>query len=174
MMKGCDDMSFLFKGDNVEAPGKRPEIGEKFPEFSVINKDGETVSLRDLITDKPLLISVVPNINTRVCSIQTKRFNTEIDGHNDITFVTISTNTPEEQSEWCAAEGVKNMQMLSDKNHEFGKIASLYIPVLKIDLRSVWVVNTDGVITYREVLKNQSDEPNYAMVLDHLNETYTK
>lgn len=173
-MKGREDMSFLFHNEEVTVPGERPEIGAEFPDFLVTDKDGQTVTLSDLISDKPLLISVVPDINTRVCSIQTRRFNEEIDSHEDINFVTISTNTSKEQSEWCAAENVKNMKMLSDESHKFGDATGLYVPELKLDLRSVWVVNSDRIITYREILENQSNEPNYEMVLDHINETYNK
>ncbi|GKQ43180.1 2-Cys peroxiredoxin [Companilactobacillus sp. RD055328] len=167
-------MSYLFHNEPVEAPGNRPEIGELFPDFSVLNKDGQTVTLKELISDKPLLLSVVPNIDTRVCSLQTRHFNQEVDGHTEVNFITISTNTSDQQANWCAAENVKNMEMLSDINHDFGNKTGLYVPALGIDLRSVWVVNTKGIITYREILENQSNEPNYNMVLDHLNEMYNK
>lgn len=167
-------MKFLFHGEEVVAPGNRPEVGDKFPDFTVLDKDNKTISLTDLLSDKPLLISVVPNIDTRVCSIQTKHFNEEVDGHQEVNFVTISTNTIEEQNNWCAAENVKNMRMLSDLNHNFGKSTSLLVPELNIDLRSTWVINTDGIITYSEILKEQTNEPNYEMILDHVDEMYTK
>ncbi|MGR3741246.1 thiol peroxidase [Companilactobacillus sp. DQM5] len=167
-------MSFSFHGKEVRVPGNRPEIGSKMPSFSVFDKNNNLVSLNSLLSDKPLLISVVPDIDTRVCSIQTKHFNQEVDNHNEINFVTISTNTIEQQNNWCAAENVQNMRMLSDKNQNFGKALSIFIPELNLDLRSVWVVNSEGVITYKEVLENQSDEPNYSMVLDHIDQMYTK
>lgn len=166
-------MVFVFHGEEVTAPGKKPEVGEKFPEFIVLDKDSNKVKLSELLSDKPLLISVVPDINTRVCSLQTKHFNEEVDGHEEVTFVTISTNTIDEQTNWCAAENVKNMRMLSDIDTNFGKATGLFVPELNLDLRSTWVINTDGVITYSEILDNQSNEPNYNMVLDHIDEMYT-
>lgn len=69
-----------------------PEVGDQFPEFTVKNSNSQTVQLSDLLT-KTLLISVVPDINTSVCSLQTKKFNEEVDQYGDINFVTISTNT---------------------------------------------------------------------------------
>src|SRR5699024_5512921 len=117
-------MNLEFKGQTVATIGQPLSVGDKFPDFTVLNKNNQEIKLSDLL-DKPLLISVVPNINTSVCSIQTKHFNEEVDGHSAINFVTISTNTPEEQSHWCAAEGVKNMVMLSAIEHDLCKKSNI-------------------------------------------------
>ena len=90
--KGVICMNLDFKGQTVTTIGEPLTVGSKFPDFTVLNKDNQEVKLSDLL-NKPLLISVVPNINTSVCSMQTKHFNEEVDGHADINFVTISTNT---------------------------------------------------------------------------------
>lgn len=162
-------MDLEFKGQTITTYGTPLSVGEKFPDFMVLDKNNNEVSLRNLL-DKPLLISVVPNINTRVCSIQTKHFNTEVDAHSEINFVTISTNTPEEQSNWCAAEDVKNMQMLSDIDHDFGKKSNIWIKDLNILARSVWVVDKNGEIIYSEIMPVQTDEPDYNKVLDQVND----
>lgn len=162
-------MDLDFKGNTVTTIGTPLSVGDQFLDFTVLDKDGNKVTLNDLI-DKPLLISVVPDINTRVCSIQTKHFNTEVGGHSEINFVTISKNTVEEQSHWCAAEGVKNMRMLSDVDQDFGKKSNLLIPDLGILARSVWVVDTNKQILYSEILKVQTNEPNYDKVLDQVDQ----
>lgn len=162
-------MDLEFKGNTVSTIGNPLTVGETFPDFVVLNKDNNEIKLSSLL-DKPLLISVVPNINTSVCSIQTKRFNEEIDGHSEINFVTISTNTPEEQSDWCAAENVKNMKMLSDIDHDFGKKSNIWIRDLNILARSVWVIDKNGEIIYSEIVPVQTNEPSYDKVLGQLNE----
>lgn len=162
-------MDLDFKGETVTTLGQPPLVGENFPDFKALDKDGKTVQLSDFL-DKPLLISVVPDINTRVCSIQTKHFNTEVDGHSEINFITISTNTIAQQSDWCAAEGVKNMQMISDVNHDFGKKSKLWIEDRDILARSVWVVDKNKQILYSEILKVQTNEPSYDKVLDQLDQ----
>ncbi|MQS76303.1 thiol peroxidase [Companilactobacillus halodurans] len=162
-------MDLEFKGNTVSTIGKPLSVGEKFPDFTVLDKDNNEVKLSDLL-DKTLLISVVPNINTSVCSIQTKHFNEEVDAHSSINFVTISTNTVEEQSNWCAAENVKNMRMLSDVDHDFGKKSNLWIKDLNILARSVWVVDKNDEISYSEIMPVQTDEPSYDRVLGQLNE----
>lgn len=162
-------MDVTFKGEAVSTVGQPPLVGDVFPDFTVTDKDGNKVELSDLL-DKPVLISVVPDINTSVCSLQTKKFNSEVDGHTEINFVTISKNTVEEQSHWCAAEGVKNMKMLSDADHDFGNKTGLLIDSLGILARSVWVVDKNKQILYSEILKEETNEPSYDKVLDQINE----
>ena len=162
-------MALDFKGDTITTYGDPLTVGETFPDFTVLDKDNNVVKLSSLL-DKPVLISVVPDINTRVCSIQTKHFNEEVAGHAEINFVTISTNTPEEQANWCAAEGVENMQMLSDMDHDFGKKSKIWIRDRNILARSVWVVDKNGEIIYSEIVPVRSDEPSYDRVLGQLNE----
>lgn len=168
-MKGVNHMDLEFKGQTVSTIGTPLSVGDNFPNSTVLNKDNQEVQLKDLL-DKPLLISVVPNINTSVCSVQTKHFNEEVDGHSAINFVTISTNTVEEQSKWCAAENVKNMQMLSDVKHDFGEKSNIWIKDLDILARSVWVVDPNGTITYSEIVPVQTDEPSYDKVLDQIDQ----
>ncbi|MQS89157.1 thiol peroxidase [Companilactobacillus mishanensis] len=162
-------MDLTFKGEAVSTVGEPVIVGDQFPDFVVKNKDGKNVKLKELL-DKPLLISVVPDINTSVCSLQTKRFNTEVDGHSEINFVTISTNTIEQQSKWCAAEDVENMQMLSDVDKDFGRNSNLLIPTMGILARSVWVVDVNKQVIYSEIMNEQTDEPTYDKVLDQLDQ----
>ncbi len=61
---------------------------------------------------KPLMLSIVPDLQTPVCSTQTHKFNQQqADHYPDATFVTISNNTIAQQKNWCAAEGVINLQI---------------------------------------------------------------
>lgn len=161
-------MTFSFNGEPVTVPGTQLQVGMSLPTFDVVNAKNQTISTKDLLTNKPLLISVVPNINTSVCSLQTKHFNEKVDQHPNVNFVTISTNTVAEQTNWCAAENVKNMQMLSDTEHHFGDAMGLYVPELNLDLRSVWIINPDGTVKYSEILTEQVQEPNYTEALKYL------
>ncbi|GBG94583.1 thiol peroxidase [Ligilactobacillus salitolerans] len=148
----------------LQTIGDPQKVGEKLPEFTLTDAVGQTVASKDLL-NKPTLISVVPDINTRVCSISTKRFNQEVDQYPEINFLTISTNTPEQQKDWCAAEGVANMQLFSDQELDFGKKTGLYISEAGVDSRSIWVVDQAGTIVYQELVPEMTHEPNYAAAL---------
>lgn len=160
-------MKVTFKGKDCQLIADPVKVSEKMPDFTVINKDKKDVTTADLL-GKPTLISVVPDINTSVCSIQTKKFNQDVDQFNNVNFLTVSTNTVEDQQKWCATEGVKKMQLVADNNREFGKSTGLLIPDLDILARSVFVLNPDGKIVYREIVGEITNEPNYEQALTEL------
>lgn len=147
-----------------------PDSGKQFPDFEVLDANNQTVHLHDLIKNSSVLISVVPDINTSVCSMQTKKFNEEVDQYDAINFVTISTNSVEQQKHWCAAENVKKMEMLSDKNLDFGKQTGLLMGDSGLLARSVWVVDQHQKTVYSQVVAEMTNEPNYDAVLDSINQ----
>lgn len=146
-----------------------PQVGSQMPNFTVLDQDQNSVTLTSLL-NKPLLISVVPDINTSVCSLQTKHFNQTMDQYPNINFVTISTNTAEQQASWCAAQGVAKMQLLSDVKQDFGRQTHLLMADSGLLARSVWIVEPDQTISYQEVVPEMTNEPNYDQVLAQLDQ----
>jgi len=133
------------------------------PDFTLNDLHGHPVRLSAL-KDKTVLISVVPDINTPVCSTQTRFFNEEAarsqDG--DIEFLTISNNTSHELANWCAAEGI-GMTILPDVDNEFGGKYRLRIfggPLPGRLARSLYVIR-NGNIIHNQIVNEISDEPNY-------------
>ena len=160
-------MKITFKGKEVQLLATPPVVGEEMPNFTILNKNNQEFTKSDLL-GKISLISVVPDINTPVCSIQTKTFNKTMDQFPEVNFLTISTNTVADQQAWCAAEDVKNMQLMSDKNFSFGKATGLLIPKLGILARSVWILDPNGKILYRELVDEITHEPDYDAALNEL------
>ena len=138
-----------------------PLITGQAPDFSLKDQHWNAVTLSKL--PSPIIMSVFPNINTSVCSVQTRRFNQEAAAHKEITFLSISNNTPEEQANWCAAEGV-DMTIVSDAKNEFGQLYGLVMAEANLLARSVFVIK-DGQIIYAEILPEMTDEPNYEKAL---------
>ncbi|GBG96097.1 thiol peroxidase [Lactococcus termiticola] len=134
------------------------------PDFELKDINGKPVKASSLT--KPLIISVFPDINTSVCSLQTKQFNKAAASHQELDFLSISTNTPEEQKNWCAAEDV-DMTILSDTG-AFGEAYGLLLKSGALEgrlARSVFVVKA-GEIVYAEVLEEITDEPDYEAALE--------
>lgn len=152
-------MEVTIKGDVVELAGTQLEVGQKAPDFSLVNLNKQIIQLSDL-AGKPVIISVVPNIETRICQLQTKRFNQEAAAINDVHFLTISNNTKEEQEQWCAAEGIE-MEMLHDPENKFGKLYGLYMPAVNLLARAIYVIDADQKVAYAHITPEVSTEPAY-------------
>ncbi|GFH43132.1 2-Cys peroxiredoxin [Lactococcus hodotermopsidis] len=138
-----------------------PLTAGQAPDFTLLDQNKTEVTLSKL--PDPIIISVFPDINTRVCSLQTRRFNAEAAQNKAISFLSISNNTHEEQANWCAAEGV-DMTVLSDNDNVFGKAYGLVMTQANLLARSVYVVK-NGQIVYSEILTEMTDEPNYEEAL---------
>lgn len=146
-----------------------PELkpGDKAPDFTVTNGKNETVSSASM-AGQPMLISVVPSLETGVCSTQTRRFDKEIANYaGQITLVTVSADLPFAQNRWVSAEGVENQTILSDhREMSFGTAFGTYVKELRIDSRAVFVVDRDGVVRYAEYVPSAGNEPNYDAALE--------
>lgn len=158
-------MDITRSGKKMALAGTPPEVGDQLPKFKLFDKDNNKVKTANII-GKISLISVVPDVDTPVCTIQTRKFTQQADHYPDAKFYTVSNNSVAEQAGWCAAEGVNNVEMLSDEGLSFGYETGLYVPNAGYLARSIWIVDATGKIVYRQIVTEQSDEPDY---LDALN-----
>lgn len=159
-------MKVTFKGEPIEIQGKQPNVGDKAPDVELTTRQGEDVMLSSYIGDKPLVISVVPDVLTRTCELQTKRFSDEL-AKKDVTYVTVSRNTVDEFNNWNK-ENDLDLMTLSDTKNEFGDEYGLNINLGGDErlARSVFLVDTDGIIQYKQIVPEIADEPDYDEVLE--------
>lgn len=149
--------------------GPELKVGDIAPDFTLLNAKLKPVSKSDL-AGKPLLISVVPSLDTSVCSKQTVRFNQEAATLRDrVHFLTVSADLPFAQSRWCGANDVTFVQTLSDhRDMSFGDAYGTHIKEARIESRAVFVVDAAGVIRYAEYVPAAGQEPNYDAALSVL------
>lgn len=152
------------KNKTFELLGTQPKLNEKAPQFILPSTKNRTVSLEDL-KGKVTIISVVPNINTRVCTMQTRQFNLKASQLEGVNFFTVSRNTLEEFNSWCAGEGL-DLENLSDENGTFGQAYGLIMSELEVLARSVFVIDKDLTIAYMEIVEEMTDEPQYQAPID--------
>lgn len=157
-----------FKGNPVTLLGPKLAAGDKAPTFKALNNALGAVTLADTPA-KPRLFSVVPSLDTPVCSLQTKKFNEQLAALGDkVAAYTVSLDLPFAQKRFCGTENVTNMQTLSDVGDgSFGQAFGVRIEGLPLPLlaRSVFVVDTDGKVTYAEYVPEVTAEPNYDAAL---------
>lgn len=156
-----------FKGEGKTLVGPELKVGDAAPEFKCLSGLAP-VTLADT-PKKARLFSVVPSLDTPVCSLQTKKFDEGLAALGEkVASYTISLDLPFAQKRFCSAEGVKSMQTLSDvHNHSFGESYGVLLEGLPLALlaRSVFVVDAGGKITYVEYVPEVTSEPNYAAAL---------
>jgi thiol peroxidase len=156
-----------FKGAPHTLVGPLLKPGTKAPDFACLN-GLELVSLSKTPA-KARLFSVVPSLDTPVCSIQTKKFDEAVAALKDkVACYTISLDLPFAQKRFCTAEKVSNMQTLSDVHDQsFGKNYGVLIEGLPLPLlsRAVFVLDKNGTISYAEYVPEVTSEPKYEPAL---------
>jgi thioredoxin-dependent peroxiredoxin len=155
------------KGDPLTLVGPELKAGETAPEFTVLANDMSEVSLSSF-KGKVCIISVVPSLDTPVCDVQTRRFNQEASElGDDVAILTISTDLPFAQARWCGAAGVDKVQTLSDhRDVSFGNAYGVLIKELRLLARCIFVVGKDVKISYVQLVKELTNEPDYEAVLN--------
>lgn len=149
--------------------GDEPQLGAKAPDFTALANDLSAKTLSDY-EGKVIIISSVPSLDTPVCELQTKRFNTEAEKLGDnVVILTVSMDLPFAQARWCGAQGVEKLITLSDhKEASFGENYGLLIKELRLLARAVLIIDQKGTLVYRQLVQEISQEPNYEEVLEAL------
>jgi len=160
-----------FKGNPMTLAGSAVAVGSPAPAFELHYADAgfKKLTLEDL-KGKPTIISVVPSLDTPTCATQTKRFNQDLGAIGGaVNAVTVSRDLPFAQARFCGAEDVKLMRTASDyQTHKFGDDYGLTIEELKLLTRAVFVLDSKGTVVYKEVVKEVTEEPDYAKALEAL------
>ncbi|WP_110927221.1 thiol peroxidase [Bacillus massiliglaciei] len=157
--------SVTFKNEPVTLVGTEVKVGEKAPDFTVLANDLSPVTLSDT-KGSVRIISVVPSIDTGVCDAQTRKFNEEAGKIEGVTVLTISNDLPFAQKRWCAASGLENVQVLSDhRDLSFGEAYGVLMKELRLLARSVFVIDSNDIVTYAEYVPEGTTHPDYEAAL---------
>lgn len=156
-----------FHGNPLTLAGDDVRIGQSAPGATLIANDFSEFSLSSL-RGKKIILSAVQSLDTPVCDLQTKRFNSEATRlGKDVTVVTLSMDLPFAQARWCGATGSDQIKTLSDhRNAAFGQAYGILIKELRLLSRAVFVVDQDGILRYKQIVSEITHEPDYNAVLD--------
>ena len=167
--------AITFKGNPMTLVGPELKVGDKAPDFKLVSADLKPVTWDDLSENgtKIILMILVPSIDTSVCSLETGKFNRQVASlpARKVKVVTISNDTPFAQKRWATQEQVDNIELLSDhKDRSFGEGYGMYIKELGLIARSIFVVDTEGVIRYIQTVSEVALEPDYDATLKAVRE----
>ena len=156
-----------FKGNVMHLEGSQPAVGGKAPEFTLTANDMSPRSLKDY-AGKVLVLVCVPSLDTPVCDMEVRRFNTEAAAQSDkVRIVAVSRDLPFAQARWCGAAGVTAVETLSDyRTASFAKTYGILIKELDLLARAIFVVGPDGTLAYSQIVTEVAHEPDYAAALE--------
>lgn len=154
--------AITMKGNPLTLTGEEVKTGQTAPDFIALDNDLAPVKLSSY-AGKVIIISSVPSLDTPVCDLQTRRFNSEAAALGpDVVILTLSMDLPFAQKRWCGAAGVESVITLSDhRDAAFGMAYGLLIKELRLLARAVLVVDKEGVLRYQQLVPEVTQEPDY-------------
>lgn len=155
-----------FKNNPMTLLGNPVQKGDKAPEFTALANNLAPKGLADY-KGKILVISVVPSLDTGVCDLQTRRFNSEAANlGSHVQILTISCDLPFAQARWCGAADAKSLETLSDhRDLSFGMAYGVVIKELRLLSRSIFVIDAKGSVVYTEVVPEVTHAVNFDAAL---------
>ncbi len=164
-------VQITFKKNPVTLPNKEVKVGDQAPGFTVLANDLSPVTLQDT-AGKIRLVSVVPSLDTGVCSDQTKRFSDEAASLGDnVVVLAISADLPFAQKRWTEINKVDAITTLSDhRDLSFGEAYGVTMQELRLLARSIFIIDENDKIAYVEYVPEGTDHPDYEKALNAVKE----
>lgn len=156
---------YTLAGNPLTVLGDELSVGQSAPDFSLLNPELEKRSLSDLGDGVKVLV-VVPSLDTGVCEMETIRFNKELEGTEGVRTAVISADLPFAQARFAMDKDIEQFMFLSDHyDMSFGEAYGTHIKELRLENRSVFVLDKDNKLVYVEYLKENTEQPQYDEVL---------
>jgi thiol peroxidase len=157
-----------FKGTPIHLAGKFPVVGQKAPDFLLVNGSLEDKCLKNFGDMKKLLL-IVPSVETSVCATCTKTFHAKTAHRKDLVLLVISADLPFAQKRYSNTENLSNLNLLSTmRGPAFGTDYGVLIqdgPLKGLCSRAVLLLDEQDNVLYGELVPEITSETNYDKVL---------
>ncbi|MBJ41021.1 MAG: lipid hydroperoxide peroxidase [Gammaproteobacteria bacterium] len=153
-----------FQGNPINTSGELPQVGDKAPDFILVDSQLNDISLSNF-KNMYKVLNIVPSLDTPVCQKSTKVFNEKINSIQDAVVLTISADLPFAMERFCSSESltlIKSLSMMRSRN--FAKDYGVLItdgPLKGITARAIVVIDKDDNIIHTELVNEIANEPNY-------------
>lgn len=140
-----------------------PAKGQPMPDFTLVNQDGKTISLRDL-RGKKVVMFAFPRADTPGCTTQACGFRDNFANilTRNATVLGISADSPEDLKKWQQKEGLQ-YDLLSDPDHVLLEALgawgekSMYGKTYMGIIRSHWVFDENGSVLDEQIKISPED-----------------
>ncbi len=160
-----------FKGNPVETSGSLPKVGDKAPDFKLVNTSLEEVKLSDY-KGKNVVLNIFPSLDTGVCAASVRKFNEKAGSLDNTVVLGISSDLPFASGRFCSLEGIKNTVALSVfRDDDFAKDYGVLLvdgPMKGLTARAVVIINPEGKVIYNQLVPEITEEPDYNSAIDSI------
>lgn len=157
-----------FQGTPVKLSGDLPAVGSKAPFFGATGIDLKDIDVNDY-KGKNVVLNIFPSVDTGVCAQSVRTFNEKAAEAENTVVLCISRDLPFAMNRFCATEGIKNVVSASDFRSDFGKdygVVQEDGPLKGLLARAVVVLNSEGTVTYTQLVPEITEEPDYDAALE--------
>jgi peroxiredoxin len=144
-------------------------IGQAAPAFKLFNSEKEEVSLSSFL-GKKVIIHFFPQAFTGVCTTQLCSMRDNLNYYTDLNAVVLGISVDSVFTlEKFKAEQNYNFSLLSDFNKEVSKAYdaiydSWILNMNGVSKRAAFVIDSNGLVQYAEVLESAGDLPNFEAI----------
>ena len=155
----------------VDLCGELPAVGSQAPDFLLTDNDLTNMTLKDF-EGKRLVLNIFPSLNSPVCSASAHKFNEIASEMDNTTVLCISKDLAFNQKQFCLANNLNNVTFLSDmRNESFANdygILHMNGKFQGLLARCVVIIDTNGTVSYTQLVEQTGHEPDYDDVLNAL------
>lgn len=163
--------TIFFKDTPMQTYGYLPTVGDTAPDFQLAGVDLGTITLESF-PGKKIVLNIFPSLDTEVCAMSVRRFNTEAASLDDTVVLCISMDLPFAMKRFCTANGIEGVTMASAfRSPTFAQKYGVQIvdgPLKGLLARAVVVIDKNRKVVYRDLVHQVTDEPDYTSALNVL------
>ncbi|PWW20680.1 thiol peroxidase [Chryseobacterium sp. AG844] len=159
--------TITLKGNEVHTIGALPSVGTTIKDFALVDS-GLNVKTLQNFDGKKKVFNIFPSIDTPTCAASSRKFNEEASKLDNTVIINVSKDLPFALGRFCAAEGLNNVETLSDFRSSFGDDYEVTIadsPMKGLLSRAVIVTDENNKVVYTEQVPEIANEPNYDAAL---------
>lgn len=117
------------------------------------------------------VLSFFPKLNTKICDLQSLKIAELSKQFPAIKFISISMDSNQDAKAWCQKNVVENLFFVSDAYYQdFAQQSNLWFDDQKSMLsRGLILIDKNNKIIALSINENVRQEPNYDVIINHLN-----
>ncbi len=158
----------LLQGNPMNTVGDLPKVGSDAPNFTLTGTDLADIHLGDY-AGKKVVLNIFTSIDTAICALSVKRFNTEATNYPGTVVLNVSRDLPFAHARFCGAEGIDNAVSVSAlRELAFGSdygVAFEEGPVAGLFARAIVVIDENGKVIFSQLASEHTEEPDYEAAL---------